>query len=293
MQTNTKKYNYNTEMLVSYRHLPEKERWRICMDDMMDEYTLTTLEVCETLSCQQKWIKKYIRPYVHYIYLAPAYAQIAQSYLHKNIKDKIWMNRREFNALIRSNMTISRQTIKIPIEILTPPEYWEIMRDICEKEKEERAKYENLKMRSLTPNNRLVLSKMYKQYKKMMHKEKIKYMTENGAELYEEMLDPIKRTMVPHTNVDRLEYELSDLISLKTMASTGRSKELLYREMFQEGYYRLTLQLPDQDGVLTKMVYYVKPKNESFYINSITFNKKRSAEMVTVEYGKWVEFQRK
>ena len=123
MENEKKKINRNKYgMLVDFQDVDKETRWLRCIDALRTDYTLTIREICETLHCTRPWVEQFIRPHVHYIYISPKILDIAGIFLEKSLVDSIWLNRQEFEELVRNNIAFcSRQTIRVPVEYFIDP----------------------------------------------------------------------------------------------------------------------------------------------------------------------------
>ena len=55
----------------------------------------------------------------------------------------------------------------------------------------------------------------------------------------------------------RSDFELSQLKAVHDLKGYGDTDELIYRDLFAKGSYRIEIGIPDQDGVVSKKVYYL------------------------------------
>lgn len=98
-------------MLISFEEYPIEQRWEKCIQKLRDEYTLSFKDICKILKCGRPWVVRYLKPYLHYIYLSNGngdngdYVQVASKHLGKKIKDSTWYSIKEFQEIISSNIS--------------------------------------------------------------------------------------------------------------------------------------------------------------------------------------------
>lgn len=64
---------------------------------------------------------------------------------------------------------------------------------------------------------------------------------------------------------------------------------MIYRQIFDHGYYKLILKIPDPYGVLSEKNYYLDPQKLDSQLYS--FQIKHLLKILTVSYDEWVKLQ--
>lgn len=247
--------------------------WENLIYELTYTYTTSIKKVCRLLKCDRKWVDRYIRPHVHYVYISNGkgkdsvdYLFIASVELNKVITESVWLNTFEFEELIIKYITdCTRQTINVPIELLIESKniqsFQEVYKatfdkiEIAKKSKkyEELAELYNYK-NTLTQNN----------------------LSDIGKKIYTMLPNPYKRTNSKEIDCPIPSFKLSELQAVHDMMDYGDSAEEVYRTLFKKGCYKLKLHIPDKDGCVSDKVYYLRPKEniEIGYesVNSILIN---------------------
>lgn len=112
--------------------------WEETLELLRTEYTLSLRNICQIMKASREWVNQYISPNVRKIYLDNGYSangktkvswtQMASLFLNdpKYIKDSIWINQQDFEGLIERNIvSCTRQTIRIPVEMLVEEERYD------------------------------------------------------------------------------------------------------------------------------------------------------------------------
>ena len=227
--------------LVTFENVPKELRWDACLEALESEYTLPFRRACKLLMCSRSWVSRYIKPNCHYIYLENYYGHggdyynIARKRLGLEEPDKVWFNENEFRELIVSNITsCTRQAISIPIEFLIQPNQMELFR----------AEYSEGKY-----NKEAGAAKMEVAVKK--------YATDIGLQLWKNHASWLARGKSPAVPVAVPEFELQNLMAVHDLKDYGDTDEMIYRELFRRGTIRLEISIPDQDGCISKKIYYI------------------------------------
>ena len=53
------------------------------------------------------------------------------------------------------------------------------------------------------------------------------------------------------------EFELQNLMAVHDLKDYGDTDEMIYRDLFRRGTIRLEISIPDQDGCISKKIYYI------------------------------------
>lgn len=247
----------NDPMLVSFKYLDKESRWEACMNALNHEYTTSFRDVCKMLKCDRSWVTKYIRPHIHYIYLSngysrnsPPFTKIASTYLHKEINDSIWFNTKELHSLIYSNFSkCTRQTINIPLD-------WLISHDKLDTFRAD-YKYYTEQMNNIQ-YNQLRLYNKYKQKRDELIAENISYI---GSCMMAFLPDKYNRGECPAVETKLPDFNINDIISVSDIMEYGDTSEMVYRNLFVDGCYKLQLSLKDLNGTLSNKIYYLKIKD--------------------------------
>ena len=112
--------------------------WEETLELLKTEYMLSLRNICQIMKASREWVNQYISPNVRKIYLDNGYSvngktkvswtQMASLFLNdpKYIKDSIWINEQDFEELIERNIvSCTRQTIRIPVEMLVEEERYD------------------------------------------------------------------------------------------------------------------------------------------------------------------------
>lgn len=244
-------------MLIKFDKIPKEKRWQKCLDELRENYTMSVREACKILKCDRSWVQKYVRPNVHYIYLSSGkgkgkinYVYIAGKLLQREMKESVWLHTKEFKSLIKENMSCcSRQTINIPIEYV-------IAQDKIREFQAEYRRIETGIQQCMERGDFLKLNKL-----KGKREDIIKgNLSEVGKIIYEKLPSKYKRTKTEAVVCEIPQYDLNDLIAAHDLKEYGDTDEEVHRSLFEEGCFRMELNLKDKTGKVSKKVYYLEPK---------------------------------
>ena len=264
----------NKDMLVDFSKINRDNSWNLCLDALEQTYTLSITEACEILKCSRTWINRYIRPHIHYIYLSVTYAKAAAFILNRPIKDSVWLNRQEFESWIRSHITsCTRQVVPIPVEQLINHD------DV-----------NSFRVQYLDTKKCLKERFRYSIYQADLKKELTnliqKYLSPIGKAIFSRQGNPMCRTMTPAINVPVPEFELTELMAPHDLKGYGGVDEIIYRDLFAKGCYRIVIGLPDADNSISEKIYYIKPQGDT----GKGVYEKDSVQIVYVRYEDYVKF---
>lgn len=290
------------DMLVSFENYPPERRWEQCLGALMNDYTLSFRRACEILMCNRSWVQKYVRPHVHYIYLSNGirnekqfranYVKIAEMAIQEMVGDdtialneSVWLNATEFEKVIKDNMMCTRQTIRVPLELLIKKNCLTEFRGeysrITDQIESEFRKYTGIdlnKIRKLQDDlDRLVSDSLTSLGKAEFYKKANKY----------------KRSEIEAIPCDPRQYGLDELTAVHDAKGYGGTDEEIYRRLFADGYYRLELNLTDTEGVVSKKVYYLEPDQAEKKMLMKKIGIAGSVKFIAMGYSRFLEFIKK
>lgn len=270
-------------MLIKFDKIPKEKRWQKCLDELRKNYTMSVREACKILKCDRSWVQKYVRPNVHYIYLSSGkgtgkinYVYIAGKLLHREMKESVWLDTKEFECLIRNNMShCSRQTINIPIEYI-------IAQDRIRGFQAEYRRIEEDMQQCMEWGDFLKLKRL-KEKREDVIKGNLSVV---GKIIYETLPSKYKRTETEAVACEIPTYELDDLIAAHDLKEYGDTDEEVHRFLFENGCFRMELNLKDKTGKVSKKVYYLNSK-ECFPESS------NSVGNILIGYAEYLKFLKK
>lgn len=233
--------------LKTFEDLPKKKRWEACLDALNTDYTTSIKQACQILKCSRSWTTKYIKPHCRYIYLEQTYSRIAAMALNRKSLESVWLNSHDFESLIKSSIqSCSRQTIQIPVEYLVEPKRMAFFRD----------EYKRIdRMIDICKEHR-----EFDQIVKLINQKDdllIKAAKQEGQTILKNQPSRFKRSNSEAVSCDVPAFELSQLKAVHDLKEYGDTDEIIYRNLFLKGSYRLEIGITDQDGVVSKKVYYL------------------------------------
>lgn len=249
-------------MLIDFHELPKEERWNACLKALKNDYTLDIKGACKMLMCSRTWIKKYIQPYVHNIYLSQHYTYIAGHSLgEENLSSSVWLHAKEFEKHVLSHITnVTRQTISVPIELLIDPDKVEVFR---------------MRYIEIDQNPMLMRSIKNKEINELIEG----CLSLTGKILYIDFPALYNnRTKAPAVPFNISNLDISKLMAAHDMKDYGDTDEEVYRELFCIGACRLELHVNE-----SKKIYYYLPEDPVFSHADDT------VMMIPVRYDKFLE----
>lgn len=253
--------------LVTFEELPKELRWDACLESLESEYTLPFRRACKLLMCSRSWVSRYIKPNCHYIYLENYYGHggdyysIARKKLGLEEPDKVWFNMNEFKALIMSNITsCTRQTVSIPIEFLIKPDCMEQFRTEYAE-----GKYDK------------------KSGASKMEAAVEKYTTDIGKQLWKNHASRYSRGKSPAVPVPVPEFNLEHMMAVHDLKDYGDTDEMVYRDLFRKCTIRLEVSIPDQDGCISKKIYYINSQDG--------INLDHSVQDILINYSDYISYK--
>lgn len=235
------------------------------------------LVVSKILKCDRSWVQKYIRPHVHYIYLSTgagrkttSYTKLASKAINKELTESIWFNTKEFDTLIRKSISsCTRQTILVPVEHLIA----------ADKLSDFLTEYKKLKAEKEACNP---VKDILKRIEIIQAMDKLIQASVNtiGKEIYSNLPSCYKRGACPVVKCNLPEFQLTDMISVHDLKDYGDCDEEIYRQLFLDGCYRLEINIPGENGILSKKIYYLKPEPP-----------KNSIELIPISYQDFLKWK--
>ncbi len=255
----------NDDMLVDFRGTSNP--WAACLDALETDFTLSIKQACQMLKCSRAWLQKYIRPHVHYIYLSNAmvagqrnpagvdYVQLARSALERDdIRESTWLHRGEFEALIRDNMTFTRQIISVPIELFVDKDKissFQVAYKALEEKRKELFGHKTIDWEAV------------KAAQGELEALKEKSWDQICQEYVDSAPTPYKRSATPAVPCRPSQvFDLNDMVAVHDIKNYGDTDEEIYRRLYNEGYYRIQIDLPSADNpgeVGSTKIYYLEP----------------------------------
>lgn len=221
------------------------------------KYTLSFKAACKQLKCSRQWALDYIRPYVPSIYLSngksgsgPNYAALVSKILAETHGtgqiscESLWFDEEFFRSYLVSHIvSCTKRAKQMYITALLPEEqlsryFVNLMNFI-----EESAKTK----RKITRNQ---LQKYF-----------LKYVPEKTRQILQEALVyKHQRSKAPYIDVPFPDTPINEWQAVHDLLDYGDDNESIYRFLFQNGYIRIELRLPDKNGVIrdTGKIYYIQ-----------------------------------
>lgn len=291
MEINDNETIDKNSMLVTFEDIKPELRWQSCLSALEMDYTLSIRQICKILMSNRSWVNRFIKPNVHHIYLSNGkgakrgvnYVELAAQYLEREMTESVWFNTDEFINLIINNVSCSRQTARVPIEMLIKNE---CLQDFLS----EHVTIDYIKKSCKTISERM---EAYKQRNEVLKK----YCSPIGKEILKTLPDKSKRKLTPAVPCELPELDLlksldrenksslfnyNELIAVHDIKDYGDTDEEIYRLLFENGLYRVELNLPDINGVISQKVFYINDK--------LDYKIKNSVEYITISYMDYCKF---
>lgn len=267
----------------------DKTNWEEVLDALQTTHTLTIRKICQYLKVNRWWVSKYICPALeeNKIYLPNGMAnrQLANwvekasiALNRSDLKESCWFKNEDFFELLRKSVvSVTRQTIQIPAELFVDnkdefksqyEEFTEQINGIYQFEKFDEKRVNELN--KLVNKRRGLWLSLVSDEKKLIYNE--------GISLYK------KRSAVERVNAEPdfdVVDKLSKWVSPADIKEYGDSDEQIYRTFFNEGYFRIDLQINNSDD--GKRVYYLEDADKIpfRYIN----------QYIPYQYDKWKKYK--
>lgn len=232
------------------------------LDAATTQYTLSYRDACKALKCSRKWADEYIRPNVPFIYLSNGkgtgkanYARIVSSEVNWRREEKIaysnesvYLDREEFYNFITSHIVSCQKRSKaICKAYFVKPEklenYYKDATDLLLRLTNEKK----------TTTQKILSEKLDNLY--------LEYAANNYVKQYipRSIVLKTKRTSAKFIDVPYPDCQIEEWMAVHDMMDYGDVEETIYRELFEQGYIRIEVKIPDKDGV-------IKDKGKVFYI---------------------------
>lgn len=240
--------------------------WSDIVHALKNTHTISTKGICESLKTSRTWVNRYILPHVNSIYISNGiisgekvsvqWTKIAEREIGRELVETTWFDTEEYLNLLSQHITVSRQTRKIPMEMLFKnPEEYIMKRKLLEKEYEEEKRKKNKDKAKLQG----ILYEAKKLEEECMSKSGKKVFTEGKTFITKRSDAEFMEIRVPE---DFVRQTLSSWTTPHSEKDYGDTDEKVHRKFFREGYLKIVLEMPDADGVLGKKVFYVKDPEE-------------------------------
>ena len=211
---------------------------------LQNTYTFSYKNLCEILKCNRSWVHRFIRPNVHHIYVP------------RGIKTKLelnassWYASQEFISLFKDSIvSCQRRTIWIPTEIMVDSDnlfFW--LSEIRQKEQE------------FESNKKMDDYERRKELLKVVRDKTIKYAdVKYKTLLYKPISRPSEfiRSQTPWVDIPVPSFSVTQLDAVHDLRGYGDVDEEIYRYLFQSGYTRIKISVPDQKGKFGEKIYYL------------------------------------
>lgn len=242
------------------KHPQDKRNWEEVIKALETEYTLSFKDICRILKVSRNWVNQYIRPYVDSIYLTNgkggggiSWTKIASERLGKKIgNESIWFNESQFKELFTTNVSsVTKQTKVVPYA------YFMSDGDAANYIQEYNELEEQLKELVLSSASRKDIKQVYE---KLCYCHE-KYIPDIVCELIRTgKAYPNQRGKVEQVAVDlpKISNYQRELIAVHDIKDYGDSDEIIYRNLFNKGFIRIVLSIPNEIGVVSEKIYYIE-----------------------------------
>ena len=267
--------------------MADKMNWEEVLNALQTTHTLTIRKICQCLKVNRWWVSKYICPFLeeNKIYLPNGIAnkqlanwveKAAIALNKKDLTESCWFKNEDFINLLRASVVgVTRQTIQIPAELFVEDssefkrQYDDFTNQIAGISQFDRYDENRVnELNKLTNKRKALWQTLMSEEKKLIYNE--------GISIY------TKRTAAERVSV-KPDFDVVDKlnkwVSPQDIKEYGDSDEQIYRTFFNEGYYRIDLQIKDsEDG---KRVYYLEDTDlvPCKYVN----------QYIPYQYDKWTK----
>ena len=263
------------------------ESWHQLLDALKTDYTTSFKDVCRTLRASRTWVNNYIRPFVHSTYISNGrrgehfagvnWVRVAAITLgrEEEMTDSIWFNTEEFQDYIRrSVVSVTKQTKSVPVTALMTAENAEAFVDKRSSLQDEiKAEKDLLKRIALMEDFETCFTKFVEQ-------------DPTTKELLRNRVSVTARKKADPVPADLPENYMEVWFAPHDIKGYGDADETIYRNLFREGAVRVELQLPDENGVPGKKVFYLPDPDPIEAPHPY-------AQRVCVRESAWREYQKK
>ncbi len=264
-------------MLISFEEYPPDKRWEKCLGLLIYEYTLTIKDICQILKCSRAYFDRYIKPFLHYIYISNgagnspnflfwANYKLEELRIERYLTATTYFSRDEFENYMKSHIIdVTRQTIRVPIEKIVRQgqidEFVEAFRDYTSDAIN--MSLQDALSKGMKPSK---IRNSRKELESKRHEIIARYLSSNGLDIYTNLPSKYKRNKTERVNcITKLNIEtlnLGNLLSVHALKDYGDAEEEIYRKIFTSGYYRILFSFSDEKGNISEKVYYLPPDND-------------------------------
>lgn len=266
-----------------------KMNWEEVLNALQTTHTLTIRKICQYLKVNRWWVSKYICPALeeNKIYLPNGMAnrQLANwvekasiALNRSDLTESCWFKTEDFFDLLRKSVVaVTRQTIQIPAELFVDDkdefkrqyeEFTEQINSISQFDRYDEKRVNELN--KLINKRKALWLSLLSDEKKLIYNEGISLYTKRSA---------VERVKVK-PDFDVVD-KLSKWVSPADIKDYGDSDEQIYRTFFNEGYFRIDLQINNSDD--GKRVYYLADTD------TIPF--RCINQYIPYQYDKWKKYK--
>lgn len=259
------------------------------------EYTISIKKGCMMLKCSRSWFNKYVKPYCDFIYLNNGirgderekvnWVYIASQQLEReNMTECVWLNDNDvYNVIQRSILSITRQTIQIPVDYLLKNHkaFYKEYETYSEKIEQLRKTYSETnekKYLSVIADLRIEQDKTVE-----------KYLSDTGESILKHRVKVTERSKAKPVEVKLEETNIAEWVAPHDVKEYGDTDEMVYRRFFREGYIKIECQfVAKETGEIGKKTYYVKDQEP------LQARHKMPAgiiKTITIPYSEWLKIR--
>ncbi len=239
--------------------------WNEVLKALQTTHTLSIRDVCKILKTSRNWVNAHISPHCEQIYLSQKWVQLASKQLQEEIKDMVWFKDEDFYNLINNSIsTVTAQTKSVPIDYFLNSE-------------SKKQFYEKYKA-TVKSGDFLTYDEIFK-------------MAESFADEEERKLFETRADQHNRSDYLRVAVELPDNYDLlknwfppHARRDYGDTDEMLYRDFFNRGFWRIELKINHEDK---------KPGEKIFYIEDPHYLGDGVGQNVPIPYNVYVRDQSK
>ena len=257
------------------------DSWDELLEALEKDYTTSFKDVCRAMKASRAWTNRYIRPFIKSVYVRNNrrgegfsginWIKIAATKLQRDMTESIWFNTAEFNSyIVQSVSSVTKQTKRIPKTYFIPGN---LLEQFHTEREELRTQMKNAGVSSWM--------KLNDRYQELWNE----YIPQDEAvkELFEAHLGVTERTKAPAVSVPLPDGFMQKWKAPHEMKDYGDADETLYRDMFANGYIRIEVRLPDENGEIGQKIFYM-PDPDSVHA------KYEEEGCICIPVEKWNEF---
>lgn len=268
----------------------ERRTWKKTLEMLRTEYTISLRDICKIMRTSRQWVNQFITPNVKKIFLDNGYTadrktrvswtQAAALILNnqKYLKDSVWICKQDFKELIEQNIiSCTRQTIKIPVELLVSNEkYQEFVKKYKKLDHQCESILEQQEFAEI--NDYMALVKMYTSVKKSRDNCFKEYLSPEGMELLMAEVNIVKRKETVPVSISLPKDYINHWEAPHDLKDYGDTDESVYRKFFREGYTRIEIAIQSKEKTSQK-IYYVPEQ--------VSIKAKNVEQYITIGYKAW------